>query len=164
MLRRDDPTNQPNHQYTAGVDTAPMATDTASADSTIDKVDSTTDTNPVAGPTTRDYDGKEVGYPPADPGPERLAWFQEQLREHTNGATKRPWTQADIARGAECVEAHVNLVLSGKRQTGDVTKRIQRVVAAALRRSQADLFGQVCTGCPKCGTKHAPKRIMAVEP
>ncbi len=113
----------------------------------------------ITAPTTTNYDGRVVGFPPDSTPEKRRAWFQHELKQHTHPATGKGWTQADVARAAECAEAHVCLVFGGTRKAGEVTKRIQRVTAKALRRPQADLFGHICSGCPKCGAAHEPRRV-----
>lgn len=99
---------------------------------------------------------------PSDPA-QRRAWFQHELKKHTNTETKKPWTQADVSRKADCSEGQVSMVYAGKRTYGDVTKRVQRVTAKALNSTIAILFGTVCKQCTNCGTAHAPKRMNAEE-
>lgn len=93
-------------------------------------------------------------------GEERRNWIQHELKKHTNSKTDRGYTQADIARAADASESTVSQVFSGTRTDGDVVKRVKRATAKVLGMKITDIFGEVCTSCPKCGTTHQPKQIV----
>lgn len=92
-------------------------------------------------------------------GEERRNWIQHELKKHTNRETSRGYTQADIARAAAASESTVSQVFSGTRTDGEVVQRVKRETAKVLRMKITDLFGHICTECPKCGTTHQPKQI-----
>jgi hypothetical protein len=98
---------------------------------------------------------------PTDPR-KRRRWFQDELAKHTNRETGQPWTQADVARKAECSEGHTSMVYAGARTTGEQTKKVQRITASILDMPLGILFGHICTRCPRCGTGHVPTRSINV--
>lgn len=84
---------------------------------------------------------RELGIPEGEGQPLR-AWLRFQLQSKINPKTKKPWTQADIARQADVAEPTVSVVFTGGRPLGRRGEKIRALTAQVLGVEQEVLFGR----------------------